>query len=76
MNYLNFTDGLGMIGITLEREHSFIFLFSFSTRNIGMFPVSITCLGKMRDLARMAEEGSIELEHEVEVGQEIRRKLD
>lgn len=61
MNYLNFTFGSGMIGITLQKEHIFVFLFCFNTGNIGVFPVLITCSEKMRGLTRMAEMGSVEM---------------
>ena len=60
MNYLNFTFGSGMIGITLPKEHIFVFPFCFSTGNFGIFPVLITCSDKMRGLTRMAEMGSVE----------------
>lgn len=61
MNYLNFTFGSGMIGITLPKEHIFVFLFCFSTGNFGIFPVLITCSNKMRGLTRMAEMGNAEM---------------
>ena len=61
MNYLNFTYGSGMIGITLQKERIFVFLFCFSTGNIGVFPVLITCSDKMRGLTRMAEVGTVEM---------------
>lgn len=42
-----------MIGITLERD----LLVLVSIRNIGMFPLLITCLDKMRDQARTGNGG-------------------
>lgn len=38
--------------MTLEKD---FFLFCFSTGNIGMIPVLITCLGKTWDQAGMGE---------------------
>lgn len=43
--------------------------------DIGVLPVLMICLDKMRDLARTWEAARMEIQQEGEVGQRMKRKL-